>query len=126
MSYPITVENFKEFAIDSYTNPQCLGIDEFKADFIKLLRLNRSIESFQSDRDKGMAVRLLLNTFICLANVFEPKSMVRMVMFKARAEHIPVAMSVFEFMNILPLSVPEIDLNKYRRDEDLFSKLRGL
>lgn len=122
----LTQDNLKEFAVEAYINPHCLGIDEFKLDFIKVLRVNRSVEQYIDHKDEGSAVRLLLNTFIGLLNVFDTKSLVRMVCFKSKEEYLPVVMAVFEFLSVLPRSIPEVDLSKYTIDEDLFSKLKAL
>lgn len=126
MNFPLTEDNFKTFAIESYNHSHCLGVDEFKTDFIKLLRINRSIEFYLNDPDKGIAVRLLLNTFISLLNVFDHKALVRMVCFKGKEEHMPVILSVFDFLQILPKSLPETDISKYKYDEDLLAKLEAL
>jgi len=118
--------NLKQFAIDSYTNPHCLGVEEFKSDFIKLLRLGRTIDTFLNDRDHGINVRIMLNTFIMLLNVFDSKALVRIAFFRLTGDQIPVAKTVFRFLNVLPQAIPEINMSEYSEDVDLRFKLEAL
>jgi hypothetical protein len=122
----ITDDNLKQFAIESYIHTHCLSMDEFKSDFVKIIRINRTIELFIKNRDKGSSVRFLLNNFICLLNVFDQKSLIRMLCYRTKDRYMPILITVLDFLSVLPLSVPEKELSNYEFDDDLKMKLKSL
>jgi hypothetical protein len=125
MSYPLTRDTFKTFAVESYANAQCLGVDEFKSDFIKLLRVNRMIEQYVRRKDDPYSVRLILNNFIGLLNVFEHKALVRMVMYRTELCYLPIVAAIFEFLSLMPNTTPETEVDIVP-DPELLERLKSL
>jgi hypothetical protein len=120
-------ETYKRFTVESYTHDHCLGLDEYKSDVIKLIRVNRLADFYVESGYAQNEGRILLNSIVSLLNVFEHKALVRLIIFKAKKENYSVFASIFEFLSILPKSIPEVDnINKYVDDKILRKLKEGL
>lgn len=73
-------DNFEEYAINNYRNPNCISVLEFLDDLKKIKYIKRLINKYQ-EKD-GLKDRLILNHIIFLSNVFGVEATVEMLRFK--------------------------------------------
>lgn len=80
-------DNFEEYAVNNYRNPNCVSVIEFLDDLKKIKYIKRLINKYS---DKGeLRERLILNHIIFLSNVFGVEATVEMLRFKLdREQHI--------------------------------------
>lgn len=85
----------------SYENTQCVSFDEFKDDLYRLITIKKCITKYL-DGDE-LNVRLLLNQFIVLFNVFGATAF-DMIKYKLQPNQYPVAFAFLVQLNQLPLN----------------------
>jgi hypothetical protein len=73
-------ENFMLYAIGNYTNPDCLGMNEFNEDISKIKYVKRLLKKYQ--RTGRIRPILLLNHLMILGNVFGREPASRMLFYK--------------------------------------------
>lgn len=86
-------------AMHSYDNTQCISFDEFKDDIYRIITIKKCITKYL-DGDE-LNVRLILNQFIILFNVFGDAAF-ELVKYKLVAEQYPVAFAFLVKINRLP------------------------
>jgi hypothetical protein len=78
-------DNFEEYSIANYRNPNCVSVLEFLDDLKKIRYIKRLINKYM---DKGeLRERLILNHMIFLSNVFGVECTVSMLRYKIPEEH---------------------------------------
>lgn len=78
-------DNFDEYAIRNYRNPNCVSVLEFLDDLKSIKYIKRLLNKYA---DKGeLRERLILNHIIFLSNVFGFEATVRMLRFKMGPDH---------------------------------------
>ena len=100
-------KNINSFMISSYTNPQCVSIEEFEEDtkipkYVKRL-INRYVSSGE------LKARLILNHIILFYNVFDNKSATRILFYKLEDQHYSVLKTFLVYLNYMPDVVEMID-----------------
>ena len=76
----LTDENFIMFAMQHYDNPQCVSIDDFHEDLLKIKYLKRLLNRY---KDLGeLRERLIINHLIVLYNVFGVEAATKMLFYK--------------------------------------------
>ena len=83
----------------SYDNNQCISFDEFKDDIYRIITIKKCITKYL-DGDE-LNVRLILNQFIILFNVFGDVAF-DLVKYKLIESHYPVAFAFLVKINRLP------------------------
>ena len=86
-------------AMHSYDNPQCIAFDEFKDDIYRIVTIKKCITKYL-DGDE-LNVRLVLNQFIILCNVFGDNAF-ELIKYKLVENHYPVAFAFLVKINRLP------------------------
>ncbi len=97
-----------------YNNPLCTGIEEFKEDILRIKYIKRLLLKYKKHND--LKERLILNHLIILQNVFGAEACSRMLFYKLNKElHSPLK-SFLEYLQYLPQSIPEVNLNSINSD----------
>tara|TARA_R100001129_G_scaffold180666_3_gene158982 strand:+ start:75 stop:440 length:366 start_codon:yes stop_codon:yes gene_type:complete len=93
-------KNFKQYAVENYTNISCLTAEEFWEDFNRLKYVKRLLKKYH--KDGIIKERLILNHLIAFYNVFEISAANRMMFHKMEAEIQPALKTYLVFLNYLP------------------------
>jgi len=116
--------NFLLFATKSYENPQYAGVDEFNEDIKILSYIKRILRKYTKHRE--IKERLLLNHIITLSNLFGNTSTARMVFYYCDEVNYPQIKTVLEYLNILPDTLLEVDLDEIDYDHNIIEILRRI
>lgn len=76
----LTEKNFLLFAAKCYDDPNCVDILEFQQDIDRIKYIKRLFRRYEDQDD--LKERLILNHLVVLYNVFEPRSLTRMLVLK--------------------------------------------
>jgi len=117
-------DNFMMFAMQHYDNPVCKGIQEFNDDLTRVKYIKRLLNRY--DKTKDLKERLILNHIILLNNVFGNEACSRILFFKVCPKLHPYLKSFLEYLNILPKTIPEVDLTKIMSDHRINILLKNL
>lgn len=111
----LTDDNFEEYAINNYRNPNCVSVLEFLDDLKKIKYIKRLINKYS---EKGeLRERLILNHIIFLSNVFGVEATVDMLRHKIEPEQHLTLNTFFVYLQYLDLK----DYILY--DLDLFDEI---
>ncbi len=116
--------NFMMFAMKMYTNPQCLGMDEFYEDLNRIKYIKRLLGRYE--KKGSMRERLVLNHIIILSNVFGAEACSRILFHKIEDKFHSYLKSFLEYLNLLPVQIPEVKLQEIPTDHKINTMLRGL
>jgi len=106
----LTKNNFLMYAMKMYTNPQCVGMEEFYEDLNRIKYIKRLLGRYES---KGhLRERLLLNHIIILNNVFGSEPSCRILFFKIEDKFHSHLKSLLSYLQYLPREIPEIEIEK--------------
>ena len=72
--------NFMMYAMKMYTNPQCMGMEEFYEDLNRIKYIKRLLGRYE--KKGSMRERLVLNHIIILSNVFGAEACSRILFYK--------------------------------------------
>tara|TARA_R100001443_G_scaffold116110_1_gene135635 strand:+ start:298 stop:678 length:381 start_codon:yes stop_codon:yes gene_type:complete len=116
--------NFMMYAMKMYTNPQCMDMDEFYEDLNRIKYVKRLLGRYEK---KGhMRERLVLNHIIILSNVFGAEACSRILFHKIESKFHSYLKSFLKYLNLLPITIPEINLKEVPTDHKLDILLKGL
>lgn len=76
----LTDENFLMYAMQNYENPQCVSIDDFHDDLLRIKYVKRLLNRYKETGE--LKERLILNHLVVLYNVFGAEACTRMLFFK--------------------------------------------
>ena len=116
--------NFIMYAMKMYNNPLCTGIDEFKEDILRIKYIKRLLLKYKKKND--LKERLILNHLIILQNVFGAEACVRILFYKINKDLHSCLKSFLEYLEYLPNSIPEVDLNAINSDHRILMILERL
>jgi hypothetical protein len=88
-------------AMHAYENIQAISLEEFKEDLFRIVTIKKCITKYQQGEE--LNVRLLLNNFIVLFNVFG-KTTLSLIKYKLELSHYPIAFAFLVKINQLPNS----------------------
>ena len=94
-----------------------LSIDEFYEDLSKIKYIKRLLIRFK--RGGELKERLILNHVIILQNVFGAEACCRILFFKLSKDLHPLLKSFLAYLNYLPSSIPEVNLDDIQSDHRL-------
>tara|TARA_R100001510_G_C7631310_1_gene190125 strand:+ start:383 stop:763 length:381 start_codon:yes stop_codon:yes gene_type:complete len=121
---PISDENFILFAAHNYQNPACESEEEFYEDLNRVKYIKRLF--FRFDNTGELKVRLLLNHIIILTNVFGNEGAARILFYKSEEKYYGYIKTFLKYLNGLPASIPEIDLDTIALDHRIDNSLKEL
>ena len=105
-------DNFDEYAVSNYINPNCISVLEFLDD-LKIIKYIKRLINKYVDKDE-LKERLILNHIISLSNVFGVEASVNMLRFKIGKEHHDILNAFFVYLNYVKLEeVDVLDLKLY-------------
>lgn len=107
-------DNFDEYAVSNYINPNCISVLEFLDDLKTIKYIKRLINKY-ADKD-DLKERLLLNHIISLANVFGVEATVNMLYFKIDKKNHSILNAFFVYLEYVKAEDIEVlDLALYNR-----------
>lgn len=86
-------------AMHAYENRQCIALDEFKEDLFRIITIKKCITKYTMGDE--LNVRMLLNNFIILFNVFGAVAF-DLIKYKLEPSHYPIAFAFLVKINRLP------------------------
>ena len=105
-------DNFDEYAVSNYFNPNCISVLEFLDD-LKIIKYIKRLINKYADK-KELKERLILNHIISLSNVFGVEATVNMLRFKIDSENHDVLNAFFIYLEYVKLEDVEVlDLALY-------------
>jgi hypothetical protein len=112
------------YTIKEYTNPQCTNIEEFHEDLNRIKYIKRLLGRYDT---KGILKdRLILNHIIVLNNVFGTHACSRILFYKIEPKFHSYLKSFLQFLNYLPVTIPETDLNKIPTNHQIIKTLKEI
>ena len=116
--------NFMMYAMKMYSNPQCIDMDEFYEDLNRIKYIKRLLGRY--DKKGSMRERLVLNHIIILSNVFGAEPCSRILFYKIEDKFHSYLKSFLEYLNLLPINIPEVKLNEIPIDHKVSIMLKAL
>jgi len=115
-------KNFLDYALQNYENPECKDIDEFSEDVNRIKYLKRLFSRYEQDND--FKSRLIVNHLIVFNNVFGVLPSARILFYRVEEKYHPVLKTCLDFLDRLPCTIPETDLDKIPTDHKILKKLQ--
>lgn len=120
--FSLTQQSYKLYAIAHYKNGRGYW-NEFFSDMKTL----QSVPKILSNRvEKKQKCSHSLNTIIKLGNVFRNESLGRLLFIITPEEYISDLKTILLFISRLPDKIPEVNLNDYDINYDLYKELERL
>lgn len=121
----LTDDNFIQFAMRHYDNPQCHSVEEFEDDLKRFLYLKKLFARYKESGE--LRERLIVNHIIVLYNLFG-NAATRMLFFKMDQEHWSYLITALIYLNRMPEHVPECSLrvSDVNLDSRMVTALRNL
>jgi hypothetical protein len=110
----LTEQNFDLFAKLNYNNPECMSIDEFRDDLKRIKYIKKLFLKYENERI--LKDNLIKNHILILTNVFSKDICCRMLFFKIEKKYHGFLKTFLISLNLLPINIPEIDLNLIQPD----------
>lgn len=107
-------DNFEEYAVRNYKNPNCVSVLEFLDDLKKIQYIKRLINKY-SEKDE-LRERLILNHIIFLSNVFGIDATVNMLRFKVEENQHKILNTFLVFLKYLTTEA--------NYDQELMNKIK--
>ena len=117
--HELTDDNFIIFAMKSYDNPSCKGLDEFRDDLKRFSYVKRLLKKYHPG--DGLKERLIVNHLIILYNLFGIQATTKMLFFKIDSKYNSKLKSFLIFLNVMPFDNMEII-----PDQDVLDSLREI
>jgi hypothetical protein len=106
--------NFILYAIKNYENPSNPTMEDFAEDIERIKYIKRLLNKFE--KKDSLKERLILNHIIILNNVFGAEATSRILFYKLEQEYHSCLKSFLVYLQILPVKIPEVDLEKIPTD----------
>ena len=105
-------DNFDEYAVSNYINPNCVSVLEFLDD-LKIIKYIKRLINKYADKQE-LKERLILNHIISLSNVFGVEATVNMLHFKIDKKYHDILNAFLLHLEYLNLEdVDLLDLSLY-------------
>ena len=124
MTIKLTEQNFFMMAIKTYENPACESMEEFQEDLNRIKYIKRLFSKYEKSGE--LRERLILNHIIVLNNLFGTEFCTRMLFFNIDSSHHSYLKTFLYYLNYLPNSIPELNLNYVSLDSRILAKLEGI
>ena len=107
-------DNFDEYAVSNYKNPNCISVLEFLDDLKIIKYIKRLINKYTEKNE--LKERLIMNHIISLCNVFGVDATVNMLKFKIEKKNHDILNAFFLFLNYVDIEdLDVLDLDLYNR-----------
>jgi len=124
MKDKLSPNNFVLYAMKMYSNPLCTGIDEFKEDIMRVKYIKRLLLKYRNNGE--LRERLILNHLIILQNVFGAEACTRILFYKLPKELHSYLKTFLEYLQYLPMEIPELDLSRVNTDHRIIKTLQRI
>lgn len=105
-------DNFDEYAVSNYINPNCISVLEFLDDLKTIKYIKRLINKYVDKKE--LKERLIMNHIISLSNVFGVEATVNMLKFKIDKKNLDVLNAFLLYLEYIKLEdVRVLDLSLY-------------
>jgi hypothetical protein len=121
---PINDDNFILYASKIYDNPSCESEDEFYEDLNRVKYIKRLF--FRYDNTGELKLRLILNHIIILTNVFGNEGTTRILFHKSEDKYYGYIKSFLKYLDALPKTIPDLDLEEIATDHRIDKELELL
>ena len=102
----LTEANFLRFAISSYKNIHCRGIEEFHDDLLLIKYIKRIFRKYGEIKNiDDIRLRLALNHLIIFFNVFKLDAATKILFFKLEPELYSILKTFLVFLNFMPVII---------------------
>lgn len=98
----LTEENYVNFAMKCYDNPDCHLLEDFQEDLNRVKYVKVLLKRYLAHG--VLRERLILNHLIILMNVFGTENALKMLFLKVPENSLHVLRSFLEYMRVLPQS----------------------
>lgn len=121
----LTEDNFIQFAMKQYDNPQCHSVKEFEEDVKRFLYLKKLLSRYKNDGE--LRERLILNHIIVLYNVFG-KQTTRMLFHKIEYDYWSILITFLVYLNRMPDEIAEFGIvtSNVSLDDRIIRVLRNI
>lgn len=92
-------DNFVMYAMQNYSNPQCIDIEEFNEDLQRFKYLKRLFNRYEQG---DLQERLILNHLIVIYNVFGVKPANKMIFYKIDSKHYAALKTFLVYLGYIP------------------------
>lgn len=125
MKFPkLDSNNFLLYATKNYENSNFAGVDELNED-IKIFSYTKRL--LRKYTKKGeLKERLILNHIITLSNLFGNTPCSRMLFFYCDSDSYPQLKTFLTYLNILPQSLAEVNIEEIPFDINIVNILRRI
>jgi|TARA_R100000008_G_scaffold20750_1_gene10922 hypothetical protein len=123
-SEPLKEENYDFFVREMYDNPSCESESEFQEDLNRIKYIKRLFSRFEKTGE--LKIRLILNHIIILNNVFKYGSCTRLLFYKLDNDYYGMLKSFLNYLDLMPRTIPEIDLNVIVSDHRIDVQLKEI
>lgn len=122
----LTKDNFMLYAMGNYSNPDCVGMNEFNEDLSRIKYVKRLLKKY--DRSGKLRPILLLNHLVILGNVFGSTPTARMLFFKLESDVYSPLKTVLLYLNYIKEDgvIDNLKLEQISIDMNLAQILRRL
>ena len=110
-------DNFAMYTMKMYTNPQCQNMDEFHEDMNRIKYIKRLLGKYE--KNGHIPARLVLNHLQVINNVFGSEPCCRILFYKIEDSFHSCLKSFLEYLNFLPMYIPEVELSKIPSDHKI-------
>ena len=93
-------DNFDEYAVSNYFNPNCISVLEFLDDLKRFRYLKRLFRKY--DTSGELKLRLIINHIIILSNVFGVDATTTLLFFKIEKNHWSILKTVLVYLHFMP------------------------
>jgi len=125
----LTEDNFLVYAMQNYENPQCISIEDFNEDLLRIKYIKRLLNRHKETGE--LRERLILNHIIVLYNVFGVEACTKMLFFKIDQDLWSRLKTFLVFLHYMPdkifgvLDSPIIN-SDIPLDQDIVKNLREI
>lgn len=95
----LTKDNFMLYAMGNYSNPDCVGMNEFNEDISKIKYVKRLLKKYV--RSRRIRPILLLNHLVVMGNVFGRTPTSRMLFHKLESDVHPSLKTVLLYLEYI-------------------------
>jgi len=107
-------DNFDEYAVSNYRNPNCISVLEFIDDLKTIKYIKRLINKYSEKKE--LKERLIMNHIISLSNVFGVEATVNMLKFKVeKRNHDVLNAFLLHLQYVESKELDVLDLNLYNQ-----------
>jgi uncharacterized protein YerC len=107
-------DNFDEYAVSNYRNPNCISVLEFLDDLKTIKYIKRLINKYAEKKE--LKERLILNHIISLSNVFGVEATINMLRFKVERKNHDILNAFFLHLNYIESKdLDFLDLSLYNQ-----------